>query len=368
MIRIPPFFHLPACSFLVALLLCGTNPALPGHAAVRLSFALPASRLGKAETASPASLSARCSAPFTSFTDGEEASAARPARSITACEDADTLSHAPGAQQWTLKEDSLVNYSSAELLGKPFDDGMPAPPQLFAPVGSLTWMTPSYSLPMPAMIQYGETNLSDTRAVNQSIRQTWQPPKPYLLRWDQGRLTGFNAIQLYPMLGTDATAGLSVTHRFDDKWTLSGTAAVSHFVIPYLTENTAITSAQLTYQANAGVSFSVFGTYRTPSFMSSMANPAAWQYGGYMTLQTDNHLWGVDMGARREYNPYTGRVESVPILMPYYNLQGQKLGFDFGGVLKSIFINQQMKRNLHPAGGAAPAPGPPQGTKPAWLR
>ena len=283
---------------------------------------------------------------------------------------------AQGMEQRAKSEDSIAFSGSVESRRNKREaqgdtlsrSPLQAPPLLSAPALSPQWMMPSYSLPLPKALAAAETERLDTRAVQESIRQSWQAPKPYLLRWDQGKLTGFNGIENYPLLGSNATAGLGAVPRFDDRWTLVGTAAVSHLVIPYFTENTAITSAQLSYQANDNISFSVFGTYRTPSFMSSMANPAAWQYGGYMTLQTDNHLWGVDMGARREYNPYTGRVESVPILMPYYNLQGQKLGFDFGGVLKSIFINQQMKRSLHSAGGPAPAPGPPQGTKPAWLR
>ena len=59
---------------------------------------------------------------------------------------------------------------------------------------------------------------------------------------------------------------------------------------------------------------------------------------------TTDKKWGVDLGGKTEPNPYTGRLETTPIVMPYYNLNGQKLGFDFGGLLKSIIINQRMKK------------------------
>lgn len=242
-------------------------------------------------------------------------------------------------------------------------------PELHTPQTAPAWMQPTFSPQLPSLLPPSDEGALSSRLINESIRQSAPAPPQYFLRWDEGSLTGFNRTDVYPLVGSNATAGLSATHRFSDRLTLTGSAAVHHFVAPYTTLNSASTSALLSYQLSGNVSLSAFGLYQSPSFMSNERTPSTWQYGGYMTLHTDNHRWGVDMGARRQFNPYTGRVESVPILMPYYNLQGQKLGIDFGGILKSLIINQQMRRSFNNAPGGAPiAPGPPPNVLPAWLK
>ena len=238
--------------------------------------------------------------------------------------------------------------------------------QLPEPVLPRTLPAPTFSLQLPDLQFLSEENPYDTRAINQSIRDTWKPEPSRLLRWDEGYLVGFHGTDVYPLIGSRSVAGVSAIHHFDDRWTLSASAGVSHFVMPYFTSNSASTSALLSYKATENVILNAFANYQAPSFMSTMRSPSSWRWGGYVTLQTDNHRWGVDLGTRREYNPYTGRMESIPIVMPYYNLQGQKLGFDFGGLIKSVIINHQMrKQEGNPFGPAGP---PPAGVKPAWLK
>ena len=54
----------------------------------------------------------------------------------------------------------------------------------------------------------------------------------------------------------------------------------------------------------------------------------------------------MDVGMRRYYNAATGQWTNVPIVMPYYNLNGHKLGVDFGGLLMNVF--QGMDKALNP--------------------
>ena len=164
---------------------------------------------------------------------------------------------------------------------------------------------------------------------------------------------------MQPGIGSVATAGVMGVHHFSDELTLTGGAMLQKTGIFY---NTATLSAQLSYQLTDYVSLNAFGAYETPSFMSMYHTPQQYLFGGYVTFSTENKKWGIDLGEKTEMNPYTGRLEATPIVMPYYNLNGQKLGFDFGGLLKSIIINNRMKKEGYgPMGPMGPmGPFPPQ--------
>ena len=143
-------------------------------------------------------------------------------------------------------------------------------------------------------------------------------PKDYLLRWDGGRLTGFNSLEMLPGVGGVATAGVTGIHHFSDELTLTGGATLQKTGILY---NTASVSGLLSYQLTNYVSLNAFGAYQSPSFMSTYHLPQQYVFGGFVTLHTENKKWGVDLGEKTERNPYTGRLEATPIVMPYYNLQ-----------------------------------------------
>jgi hypothetical protein len=180
-------------------------------------------------------------------------------------------------------------------------------------------------------------------------------PKDYLLRWDEGRLTGYNSTELLPGIGGVATAGVTAVHHFSDELTLTGGAMLQKTGLLY---NTASVHAQLSYQLTDYVSVNAFGAYQSPSFMSTYHTRQNVLFGGFVTLHTENKKWGVDLGEKTEVNPYTGRLEATPIVMPYYNLQGQKLGIDFGGLLKSIIINNRMRKEGAPPMGPMGPMGP----------
>lgn len=249
------------------------------------------------------------------------------------------------------------------------EDSLSLPP--FTPVPSGLGLEsaafPEFKLRQPIVGQefsYGmglstEPSRLGTYELNRKFNFQQFAPKSYLLRWDEGKLTGFNNITMQPGIGSVATAGVMGVHHFSDELTLTGGAMLQKTGIFY---NTATLSAQLSYQLTDYVSLNAFGAYETPSFMSMYHTPQQYLFGGYMTFSTENKKWGIDLGEKTEMNPYTGRLEATPIVMPYYNLNGQKLGFDFGGLLKSIIINNRMKKEGYgPMGPMGPmGPFPPQ--------
>ena len=249
------------------------------------------------------------------------------------------------------------------------EDSLSLPP--FTPVPSGLGLEsaafPEFKLRQPIVGQefsYGmglstEPSRLGTYELNRKFNFQQFAPKSYLLRWDEGKLTGFNNITMQPGIGSVATAGVMGVHHFSDELTLTGGAMLQKTGIFY---NTATLSAQLSYQLTDYVSLNAFGAYETPSFMSMYHTPQQYLFGGYVTFSTENKKWCIDLGEKTEMNPYTGRLEATPIVMPYYNLNGQKLGFDFGGLLKSIIINNRMKKEGYgPMGPMGPmGPFPPQ--------
>lgn len=232
------------------------------------------------------------------------------------------------------------------------EDSLSVPTFTLVPsgMGMETTAFPEFKLREPNVAQgfsYSTMGLSagtsrlGTYELNKKFNFLQYAPKSYLLRWDEGKLTGFNNISMQPGIGSVATAGVIGVHHFSDELTLTGGAMLQKTGILY---NTATLSALLSYQLTDYVSLNAFGAYETPSFMSMYHTPQQYLFGGYMTFHTEDKKWGVDLGGKTEPNPYTGRLETTPIVMPYYNLNGQKLGFDFGGLLKSIIINQRMKK------------------------
>ena len=262
------------------------------------------------------------------------------------------LAQEEGSQAITAREDSLSL--------TPFT---PVPSGL----GLESAAFPEFKLRQPIVgqeLSYGmglstEPSRLGTYELNRKFNFQQFAPKSYLLRWDEGKLTGFNNITMQPGIGSVATAGVMGVYHFSDELTLTGGAMLQKTGIFY---NTATLSAQLSYQLTDYVSLNAFGAYETPSFMSMYHTPQQYIFGGYVTFSTENKKWGIDLGEKTEMNPYTGRLEATPIVMPYYNLNGQKLGFDFGGLLKSIIINNRMKKEGYgPMGPMGPmGPFPPQ--------
>jgi len=229
------------------------------------------------------------------------------------------------------------------------------PPVQFVPsgMGMGSAAFPEFKLRQPLTTTPSTPNLLSTYELNRKFNFQQYAPKDYLLRWDEGRLTGYHGTELLPGIGGVATAGVTAVHHFNDELTLTGGVMLQKTGILY---NTASAHAQLSYQLTDYVSVNAFGAYQSPSFMSMYHTPQHYLFGGFVTLHTENKKWGIDLGEKTEMNPYTGRLEATPIVMPYYNLQGQKLGIDFGGLLKSIIINNRMRKEGFVPMGPGPMP------------
>lgn len=156
-------------------------------------------------------------------------------------------------------------------------------------------------------------------------------PRPYLAAWDGGMLVGgHNSMGAHGIYYANEASVMAV-HRIGDLQ-LQGTASLNKLATFHDVTNGASVDLTATYPLGRNVSVTGFGgVYQSGLFQPG--GTRSYYYGGYVTLLTNNKKWGADLGVRRVYNPYTGSWETIPVAMPYYNLHGAKLGFDFGGLI-----------------------------------
>ena len=100
------------------------------------------------------------------------------------------------------------------------------------------------------------------------------------------------------------------------------------------------------YRVNDYVSLHAFGYYYpNSSLISPSVNHylGTTNYGGYADFRFHKNF-GVDTGVRRYINPMTGQWVTDPIVAPYIKFNnGQKLGFDFGNILKEVIWGHEDK-------------------------
>lgn len=179
--------------------------------------------------------------------------------------------------------------------------------------------------------------------------------------WRSGMLYGSSSQVYNRMFGTSAHVGVGGVQTLGKHWTFNANLSLNKYSFADRF-NTFGASGSATYDASRNVGFTVFGSYQSSPFFGGPTSLRAFGGGGgYMSLKTNNQKWGVDVGAQTFYDPVNHVWRNQPIVMPYYNLNGQKLGFDFGGLLYQVFRGLSESNNRHhngpPVNGGTPATG-----------
>lgn len=157
--------------------------------------------------------------------------------------------------------------------------------------------------------------------------------------WDNGHIAGFSSYKTMPILGSVGSAGFGIDQDFGERLNFSGGISFNKYNLPHNAYNSFALNGQLTYTLNRNLSLSAFGSYESTNFLNSnpyMPYSTSTNYGGFLTANTNNQRWGVDVGAQRYYDPYRRRWMTMPIVRPYYNLNGYKLGVDVGSILNQL--------------------------------
>lgn len=182
--------------------------------------------------------------------------------------------------------------------------------------------------------------------------QVW-PKGSRLPRWATGYMYGYNAQSSSLLYGYTAVAGMGVSQQLGRYWTVSGGLDLSKYSVHY---NTAMVNGSVTWHPNRYFSTTVFANY-TRSFLSPVNLGPSFEWGGYVTLQTDTDLpFGIDAGVRNDYDPVSGHWVT-PIVQPFIKIGDAKLGIDMGPMIQNAIQRASGKGGGHDAGpGLIPKP------------
>lgn len=155
--------------------------------------------------------------------------------------------------------------------------------------------------------------------------------KPYLAAWRNGILIGSHGSESARGL-YDANYASITAYQNLGRFSFTGTASLNKIATFHNITNGGAINITGSFYVNKNITLTAFGGTNINGLFESGSRPS-YYYGGFASILTNNHKWGVDVGVRRVYNPYMGNWETIPIAMPYYNLNGAKLGVDFGGLI-----------------------------------
>ena len=162
------------------------------------------------------------------------------------------------------------------------------------------------------------------------------PKGSQLPQWTTGYMDGFNAVERHLYYGYIAHAGMGVHQQLGRHWTVNGGVGLNKLSVY---GKTADFSGSVTWQANRYFSTTMFGQYSTSFASPTQFIPSSFQWGGYITLQTDTDLpFGIDAGARTGYDPLSGHWVT-PIIQPFVKLGDAKLGIDVGPIIQEALRN-----------------------------
>lgn len=211
-----------------------------------------------------------------------------------------------------MPHDSLGNRIPMEQL---LSDKAPVLPEL----------SPDLHITLPEM---------DVPAINPEALRLPPLPDRGLMQWGNGVVMGYNnRFSSFTSYGN--MAGMALMQQWDNASLTVNLSASKAMVNAVGAVNGVGGNAVFTYRLGRNASVSAIAGMYHYGFLGPAPAANVAYYGGYFTFNTNNRKWGMDVGVRQVYDPMTGRMETVPIVMPYYNLGGTKLGFDFGGIIRS---------------------------------
>lgn len=179
--------------------------------------------------------------------------------------------------------------------------------------------------------------------------------------WRNAYVLASGGVNVMPGL-MDRESGALTLQQHLGRWTFTASAFADkyRFTSMGFLETRYGVGGTIDYQVSDRLSLHAFGYYYPNSSMvSPMVNPylATTTYGGYADIQVSKNF-GVDAGVKRHLNPMTGKWVTDPIVSPYIKLNNkQKIGFDFGNLLKGLIWGNE--DNKLPRGPVRMGP-PPQ--------
>ena len=180
---------------------------------------------------------------------------------------------------------------------------------------------------------------SESQRVPQ-IRYELFPRGSYLPHWSTGYMYGSHQYSGSLLYGYHASAMAGIKQQLGQYWSVNAYASFNKYSIHY---NNATIGGSITWQPSPYFALTAFGAYQTSSFGTQWQIGPAFDYGGYITLQTDTDVpFGIDLGAYNAYDAFSGH-QVTPIVNPFVKIGGAKLGIDIGPLIRDALRNASGK-------------------------
>lgn len=245
-------------------------------------------------------------------------------------------------------------------------------PELPATITPATNIKPTFNATLPTAtdikLDY-RSSLGDSLAIYQqewrdnhwsSIPHFRYDTNPYgrdwatsgiITRLGKGYLTGSGAHTTYPGMGDMASASVAYTMPVGDRLQVTAGVTGNKYHFDRATWNDYGVFGNASFRLNDRLTLNAFGQYYVnQQFHSVAAMPflGSSSYGGTLGWRASDNFT-LDVGARRLYDPYTGRWRTMPVVQPTINLMGAPISFDAGPllyqVLDHIFGGSKDKRD-----------------------
>ena len=147
-----------------------------------------------------------------------------------------------------------------------------------------------------------------------------------------GFLTGAGSHMTYPGMGDMASASVAMTMPMGERLQVTAGITGSKYHFDHNAWNDYGVFGNASFRINDRLSLNAFGQYYVNQrFHSVAAMPflGSSSYGGTLGWKASDNF-SLDVGARRIYDPYTGRWRTLPVVQPTFNLLGAPISFDAG--------------------------------------
>ena len=122
------------------------------------------------------------------------------------------------------------------------------------------------------------------------------------------------------------------SQQLTDRFSLQAAVVTTQLNMEFFHRHVLQLQAQMSYRLTEQLTLHLFGSYDT----GNPYNPYGRQWGGSIDWRISPRF-GLEGGVRRSYNAVTGRWETLPIVAPYYKINGKfRLQIDTGPLIQQL--------------------------------
>ncbi len=236
-------------------------------------------------------------------------------------------------------------------------------PELPTSITPATPISPTFNANLPTAadlrLDYRMSRLTDSLAIYQqdwrnnrmsALPQFRYDTNPYSRDWSSGGviarvgggyLTGAGSHTTYLGMGNMASASVAFTMPMGDRFQVTAGLTGSKYHFDRNAWNDYGVFGNASFRLNDRLSLNAFGQYYVNQrYHSIAAMPflGSSSYGGTLGWRASDNF-SLDVGARRIYDPYTGRWRTQPVVQPTINLFGAPISFDAGPLIYQLLDN-----------------------------